>query len=146
MPTNKNDMTNLMLQYSIVHRTYKDSQNKLVTYTWLTDGWVSVPVSKQQANQLLRGAADHERYEIGAEAYIEPTGKSEIDGFPEINPIGEKQWAEALTLQTVMFYHVFIRAEHYDEIFQDYSKDRKITWDVKGEAIKNKYKTKKEAV
>lgn len=134
MPTNKNDMTNLLLQYSIVYRCFKDPQNKLVTYSWLTDGFVSVPVSKQQANQLLRGAAEHERYEVGAEAYIEPTGKTEIDGFPE------KKEDATLTLQSVLFYHVFIRSEHYDEIFQDYSKDRKITWMVKGEAIKNKFK------
>lgn len=129
-------MTNLMLQYSIVYRCYKDSQNKLVTYSWLTDGWVSVPMSKQQCNQLLRLAANHERYEIGAEAYIEPTGKTDIDGYPEIKE------NMSLELQSVIFYHVFIRSEHYDEIFQDYSQDRKITWEHKGEAIKNKFKSK----
>lgn len=130
------DKKNLMLQYSIVYRCYKDSLKKLVTYRWLTDGFISVPVSGQQANQMLRQASEHQRYEIGAEVYIEPTGKTEIDGYPE------KKEDMTLELQSVMFYHVFIRAEHFDEIFNDMSTDRKITWDIKGEAVKNRFKTK----
>lgn len=128
---NKMELTDLMLQYSIVTKTYLNKEGKLVAYVWLTDGFVHVPLSKQQREQFIRTATDQPRYEVGVEQYFEPTGDSLIDGYdPE----------EELQLRTVLFHHIFIRAEHYGEVFEKYRDDRKITFLKKGEAALAKQK------
>lgn len=113
------DTKNLMLQYTIVTRTYKMPNGQLQGICNLTDGYTHVNLSRQQALSITKQASHHDRYEIGFELYTQATGDKAIDGFdhPENAP-----------LQSVTFHHIFINPEHFEEVFADFRSDRKITF------------------
>lgn len=114
----KNLLKGLMLQYSIVVRTYRNPEGKRIAYIHLTDGFTHVAISRDQMNVMLKQAEKHDRYEIGIETYGNPTGDQKIDGFE----IGE------LKVEGTHFHHIFIRPEHLDEVFEEFQNDRKITF------------------
>lgn len=116
---NSNEKINdLMFQYSIVSRTYRTPEKTLNTYLHLTDGYVQTPISRTQRDEILKAASTHDRYEVGVESYFEPTGDKAIDGYPETM---EQE------LLTIHFHHIFIKAEHFGEINENYRGDRRIT-------------------
>lgn len=129
----RQELQNLMLQYTLVTRTYETADNKIEVHNILTDGWVSVLISKAQRDWLLKQAHQHERYQIGYEYFNQPTGDIKIDGYKP---------KEDLKLKIIHFHHIFIGADYTDQIFEDYSGDRRITFLQKSESLKSIYKQK----
>lgn len=122
---------NLILLYTIVSRVYRTHEGKLTAYCWWTDGYIHIPISKEQRKQFIETPVNNHRYEVGHEQYFEPTGNTHIDGFkPE----------EDLKLETVMFDHILLRGEYANELKDDVATDRKITFRTKTDTVNQKQK------
>lgn len=113
---NKKVLKGMMLQYSIVIRVYKDKEGKRIGYCTLTDGWTAVQISKGTMEVMMKQIRGHARYVVGHEQYMKATGDQGIDGYP----------IEDLELQSIVFNHIFIKANHLGEVFEDFENDRKI--------------------
>lgn len=132
----RNNLKNLLYIYSIVARSYKDEKGKLVCYTHWTDGYIQIPIAKTQRDEIIRQADQSERYEIGVEVYENPTGKREIDGYPETTD---------MELRTVQFQHIFMRGEYIGEVWETRADISTITFIPKSENIKEIQKQKEES-